>query len=226
MQEGSWFQKALTDFTWEAANGGAIRHLADLGYTVEEIRKELTFPASYETVRNAVWKHLLDTGVVLRENPRERRAASTQAEYIREYDQYGRPSFRRAAKASPAGNTCRLATEWRERKLSEGKPLDILLREKTAENGVENSYLSCDFGEIAVKKPEELRELLQILDPRQREYIEGLPWEKRRVYHRLTPCMTGIVLRLYRAGKYRGIFCFLKTGEWVEVGEQQEGPED
>lgn len=218
MREGSWFQKALSDFTREAANGGAIRHLADLGYTVEEIRSELAFPASCESVRNAVWKHLLDTGVVLREDPRERQAVQ-QTEFVREYDGYGRPSFRRVTKAAPSGNIGGPVSEWRERKLFEGETFGSLLRGKTAENGVENSYVSCDFGRSAAKEPGQFGQMLQVLDKRQREYVEGLPWERDRVYHRLTPCMTEIVLRLYQAGVYRGFCCFLRTGEWVEIDE-------
>lgn len=218
MQEGAWFQKALRDFTRETANGGAIRHLADLGYTVEEIRRELAFPASYESVGNMVWKHLLDTGVVLCEDPRERRAAALRAEFVREYDRYGKPSFRRVAKDVSTDDAGRPIVKWRERRLSQGEELGAFLRDQTAENGVENSYLSCDFGEMRAKEPGRYEEMLQMLEKRQREYVEGLPWEKGRVYYRLTPGMTEIALRLCQAGIYRGICCFLKTGEWVEIG--------
>ena len=34
MSENRYFQKALSDFTYDAASGGAIRHLTDTGYTV------------------------------------------------------------------------------------------------------------------------------------------------------------------------------------------------
>lgn len=218
MQEGAWFQKALTNFTRETANGGAIRHLADLGYTVEEIRRELAFPASYESVRNMVWKHLVDAGIVLCEDPRGRQAAAQQIEFVREYDRYGKPSFRRVTKAARQEDAGGPNVKWRERRLFQGEELGALLRDQTAENGVENSYLSCDFGEMRAKEPGRYEEMLQALEKRQREYVEGLPWEKGRVYHRLTPGMTEIVLRLYRAGRYQGICCFLRTGEWVEIG--------
>ena len=32
-----YLKKALSDFTFDVASGGAIRHLADRGYTVQEI---------------------------------------------------------------------------------------------------------------------------------------------------------------------------------------------
>jgi len=40
-----YFKKSLSDFTFDMASGGAIRHLADRGYTVEQIgnlEKKLT----------------------------------------------------------------------------------------------------------------------------------------------------------------------------------------
>ncbi len=216
MREGSWFQKALTNFTREAGVGGAVRHLTDLGYTVEEIRRELAFPASYESVRSMVWKYLVDTQTVLCEDPRERQTVR-QAEFVREYDRFGKPSFRRVMKPASSEDIGRLVSDWRERTLSEGERFETFLRDKTAENGVENSYVSCDFGTAAAKEPDRFGEMLLAMEKRQREYVEGLPWERDRVYHRLTSGMTEIVLGLYRAGMYRGICCFLKTGEWMEV---------
>lgn len=209
MREGSCFQNALADFTHEAASGGAIRHLADLGYTVEEIREELAFPTSCGKVQSTVWRHLSDTGVILSEEPGSGQA-SPKAVYVREYDSYGRPSFRRV----PAAGDERRSGEgvWRDM-TEEAEKLPALLREKIAENGEEYSYASCDFGVIAAGEPERLREMLQFLERRQRAYIEGLPWEKRRVFHRLLPPMADIVLRLHGAGMYEGICYFLKTRE-------------
>ena len=69
MGENRYFQKALADFVHEAAYGGAVRHLADRGYTAKQITDRLDFPAPYEKVRQAVWEHLADTGVILLEEP-------------------------------------------------------------------------------------------------------------------------------------------------------------
>lgn len=90
--EQTYFQRALSDFVYDVASGGAIRHLADLGYTVKQIQEKLAFPTPYERIRNTVWKHLLDTGVIFRENPA---GAEEKVEYVREYNQYGKASFRR-----------------------------------------------------------------------------------------------------------------------------------
>ena len=69
MNTRSFFQDALADFAQEAAWGGAVRHLADLGYTARQIADKLDFPVSYEKVRRAVWERLVDTEVILLEEP-------------------------------------------------------------------------------------------------------------------------------------------------------------
>ena len=58
-----YFQKALSDFTYNAASGGAIRHLTDVGYTVKQIMEELAFPTPYERVQKGVWERLIETGI-------------------------------------------------------------------------------------------------------------------------------------------------------------------
>ncbi|MDD2978380.1 MAG: hypothetical protein PHN80_00265 [Hespellia sp.] len=61
--------------------------------------------------------------------------------------------------------------------------------------------------------PEQYMQRLQVLEERQREYILGLPWERKLVYHRLDERMQEIVRRLYESGKYDGCCYFLKTEE-------------
>ena len=50
-----YFKGALTNFSQDAANGGAIRHLWNRGYSIREIMGQLDFPANYERVQNVVW---------------------------------------------------------------------------------------------------------------------------------------------------------------------------
>ena len=92
--EQTYFQRALSDFVYDMASGGAIRHLADLGYTVRQIQEKLDFPTPYERIQKTVWKHLTDTGVIFPEGPRQGKTGE-KVEYVREYDSYGRASFRR-----------------------------------------------------------------------------------------------------------------------------------
>lgn len=97
--EQTYFQNALSDFTFDVACGGAIRHLTDMGGTVRQIQERLDFPVPLERVRNAVWKRLTDTGVISSEGLEQ---GKERADYVREYDSYGRVSFRRVA----AAETC------------------------------------------------------------------------------------------------------------------------
>lgn len=255
MEEQRFFRDALEDFTYEAACGGAIRHLTDLGYTVRQIADRLDFPIPYERVRRAVWERLVDTEVILLEEPGSRRRRKG-AVYVREYDRYGRASFRQVAaedaKAGedgwpgdakggrersapengseggagdggvdrgerPAGDG---AAGWRERCVCpeigpSAKELALALHKGIRVNGRESSYVSCDFGLTALRAKEEYGRMLEILEDRQREYLTGLLWAEKRVYHRLDSRMTEILLRLYGAGCWSGTCYFLKTRETV-----------
>lgn len=107
--EQTYFQKALSDFVYDMASGGAIRHLTDMGYTVRQIQERLDFPTPYERIQKTVWKHLLDTGVIFPERP-ESGKTGEKVDYVREYDSYGRASFRRVTvqKASKPSEPCLL----------------------------------------------------------------------------------------------------------------------
>ena len=52
------FEESLQNFTWDFAYGGAIRHLADHGYTAEQILKEYKYPLSLDTVQKIMDEHL------------------------------------------------------------------------------------------------------------------------------------------------------------------------
>lgn len=213
MGENAFFRKALANFTYETASAGAIRHLADQGYTVEQIVRQLDYPTPYEKVRATVWEHLIETDVIKLEEPGSS-GGRQKAVYVREYDRFGKSTFRRV----PGAVEEETVIQWQVH--SVGEPGDCgtesllsLLREKIAENGEARSYASFDFGLTAKGNPSRYQEILALLDERQREYVDGLPWENRRVYHRLDLRMTEILIRLYGAGQYRGECCFLKTGE-------------
>lgn len=239
MQENAYFQKALADFTHEAASGGAIRHLADAGYTVAQIMETLDFPTPYEKVRKEVWAHFLKTGVILREEPGSA-FEEESVSYVREYDRYGKAAFRRVTKTQrregivcwkkqeicsrteiaaeeSCGRTVTAAEKLCGKTVTAAEELYGLLREKIERNGEDSSYMSCDFGLALGENPEGSQRMLSVLDGRDREYMEGLPWERRRVYHRLTPRMLEILMRLYGAGYYCGNCYFLKTEEIVEI---------
>ena len=82
----STFQKALSNLTFEAACGGAIRHLADNGYTAKQIMKRLDYPISYEHLRSALYQHLCDTRVILEEPP-DKGLPETKPKFVLEYNE-------------------------------------------------------------------------------------------------------------------------------------------
>ena len=213
MSEQSFFQNALANFTHEVASGGAIRHLADMGYTVKQISERLDFPTPLECVQRQVWERLLETEVILVEEPGSNH--KEKADYVREYDKYGRASFRRVVEVFPEMSVI----HWRDLEIEAGeKEVRSFLLKKIAENGEMYSYAVCEFGLTARREPRRFQELLKALDERQREYVEGLPWEAKRVYHRLDSRMLEIVLRLSVEGLWQGECYFLKTGErmWLK----------
>lgn len=53
-EEGQFFKEALGNFTKDFAYGGAIRHLAQRGYTVDMIINEFHYPVSREYIEKCV----------------------------------------------------------------------------------------------------------------------------------------------------------------------------
>lgn len=92
-EQRSAFDHALTNFIQDFANGGAIRHLADQGYTVTEIAARLSFPAPGSSVAATVWKHYLETGKIRLEPPDET-GVLRRVTYVKEQNAYGRISMR------------------------------------------------------------------------------------------------------------------------------------
>ncbi len=52
--EDEYFRDALTNFTRDFAYGGAIRHLVDRGYSVQNIIDEFHYPLSREAIEKIV----------------------------------------------------------------------------------------------------------------------------------------------------------------------------
>lgn len=214
MSEQEYFKSALSDFTHEAASGGAIRHLVDLGYTVKQITEKLTYPTPYERVRKTVWKYLIDSEVVLTQEPGNGRQQG-KSTYTVVHDKYGRASFR--LQQTPAGDAEPIL--WKKRRYSEEQcgSLAAYLADQCNGNGEDKAYVSCDFGLRSVRESRGYASAMQALNERQREYIEGLLWENKICYHRLDQRMREIVVKLYVNGLYRGNCYFLKSCEKVEL---------
>lgn len=206
MGQKSFFEQALANFTFETACGGAIRHLADNGYTVKQIVEKLDYPASFEQVQSAVYEYFCSSGILLKSEP-EYDTIEEPAEFVLEYDKFGKASYRRVTVKKEKKRIC-----WKESRFLSGDPraFSQFLTEKINENGILHSYISCDFGLQS-------ETALSALDSRQQEYIRGIPWEPIRMYHQLNPQMKAIAERLYQDMNYSGICCFLKTEEKVMI---------
>ena len=217
MGEQEYFRNALSDFTYEAASGGAIRHLADLGYTVKQICGKLTYPTPCERVRKTVWQHLCDTGTILTEEPGNGARSGKAACSVR-YDRFGRASFCMERQAE--GRVTDDVQPLRERRYSAEAcgELAAYLDRACGACGEKKAYLSCDFGLSDRRRDGTFEAQMRALNARQREYIEGLPWEDRICYHRMDGRMREIVTRLYAQGLYQGCCYFLTQREKVLLG--------
>ena len=94
MDRPGYFQTALSNFAMDAACGGAIRHLTDLGYTLDQIVERLDYPASRAKVRQMMMEYLYDSKMLLRKEPSADLFAARE-EFIQEQDAYGRRTLRR-----------------------------------------------------------------------------------------------------------------------------------
>ena len=144
------FNQALSNFTFDVASGGAIRHLASLGYTVKEISAALDYPTPIGRVKDTVWKYYLENGIVCIENP-ETIAIREKVRYVRDYDSNGRASYRRVV--------------------------------EHIENDVNKKYLFCDFGKQLYKDKDGFLKKISVLNPKDQDYILGLPWPLAGAYH-------------------------------------------
>lgn len=215
MAEQEYFKKALANFTYDTVSGDAIRHMADLGYNIKQIMDRLDFPTSYEKVRHTVWEHLKNTNVLLSEVPGSKSLQETIS-FVKEYDKYGKPSFRRVIHSEPFSPII-----WKEYYFypKEHGSLSNYLTYKWEQNNTDCAYISCDFGLPNRFQSKSFCKALDTLDEYQRNYILGLPWENKIFYHKLNRDMIEIASRLYAKGVYSGSCYFFKLEEKLIIPE-------
>ncbi|MBR4580051.1 MAG: hypothetical protein IKO32_02335 [Lachnospiraceae bacterium] len=162
-----YFKQALSDFTLDFASGGAIRAMADKGYTVRQIKERLDFPIPLEKVKEIVWKHYVDNGVILLKEPgnisNRNTADGETAEkdisekhrvtYEKVQDRYGRTSFKQ-----------------------------VIVKED-ATDLAPKEYVACDFGKKIYQDRRAFEKSLGVLKEEDREYIMDLPWPLTTVWH-------------------------------------------
>lgn len=244
MDETNYFRNALSGFTTEVACGGAVRHLTDIGYTLDQIVDRLDYPAPRAKVQRIMMEYLYESRVLLREEPSEKLFAA-QAQFVQEQDAYGRRSMRKTyvdynsqTNVTDAPNSTRMSGRekaaqtqgilWKESIYDprrDGK-LTELLHRKCEKNGETYSYISCPFGETKndLNSQSEqntgkivAEEKIGCLNGRQKEYLRGIHWEQPVLYHRLNRRMLEIISKLYEAGVYGGVCYFLSGQEKITI---------
>lgn len=73
-EQPRYFEEALSDFTHDVASGGAIRHLVESGYSVNQIMERLDFPTPRERVEKTVYRYMTESGILLSKLPMEESA--------------------------------------------------------------------------------------------------------------------------------------------------------
>ncbi len=270
MEEPSYFQNALSSFVTDAACGGAIRHLVDIGYTLDQIVDRLDYPAPRAKVQRIMMDYLYESRVLLKEEPSAELFAAKEV-FVQEQDAFGRRSMRKIAVDQKSQIDMTHATEikfgnhdrellamegadsemlrqqensaqtkailWKESIYNpkrDGK-LTELLHRKSEQNGEGYSYVSCAVGKPNVNQysqheenepnrrgeSEKLsaaaEEGLRCLNSRQRDYIQGIRWDRPVLYHRLNQRMLEIIGKLYEAGVYGGTAFFAVSREKITI---------
>lgn len=242
MDEPSYFQSALSSFVTDAACGGAIRHLTDIGYTLDQIVDRLDYPAPREKVQRIMMEYLYESRVLLREEPSAELFAP-QETFVQEQDAFGRRSMRKIVIDSNSQNGMTGASDLKIR-LQEDKAAQIqvirwkesvyeprrdgklteLLHRKCGQNGETYSYLSCSFGKLLGDQYSQTEKSgnngLRCLNNRQRDYIQGICWDQPVLYHRLNQRMLEIIGKLYEAGVYGGTAFFAASREKIAIPQK------
>ena len=166
------FDNALSNFTFGMANKDLICHMAAEGYSVRQIKEATDYPVSLEKIAETVWEYYIETGVLRMIPPGE--DAGPKYDYVMDIGKYGKRSFRRIERKNNPTDTSDLS-----------RTSSIKDSDKNNESKKQNSpgYIQLDIGIIKAHDPEKYEKLLQMLDSRKRDYIDGLPWPDAIVWH-------------------------------------------
>ncbi len=238
MSEPNYFQSALSSFVTDAACGGAVRHLADIGYTLNQIVERLDYPAPREKVQKIMMAYLYESRVLLRKEPSEELFAARE-QFVQEQDAFGRRSMRKIIVDQRSQENVTEASDseiWQQREKAawrqdflwkesvydprrDGK-LTELLHQKCGKDGETYSYIAFPFGELLGDQHSQNKKSgnkISCLNSRQREYLQGIRWDQPVLYHRLDQRMREIIGKLYEAGAYSGAGFFAASREKITI---------
>lgn len=88
------FNKALSNMTGEIAYKAAVRHLVDIGYSMKEIEKQLTYPVPFEKIRDCAYEYMRESGMILLEEP-SKIPSVKRFDYVLEEGKYGQKTYKR-----------------------------------------------------------------------------------------------------------------------------------
>ncbi len=83
--------RALSNFTFDMANAGLIRHMAEAGYSVKQIKEATDYPVPIEKIAETVWDYYLEEGIILMDIDN---IPNEKTEYVMDIGKYGKRSFR------------------------------------------------------------------------------------------------------------------------------------
>ncbi|MEE3468628.1 MAG: hypothetical protein VZQ83_09330, partial [Eubacterium sp.] len=183
-EKASAFDQALSNFTFGVANRDLICHMAAEGYSVRQIKEATDYPVSVSKIAETVWDYYLETGVIRLDPPGA--DDKPRYDYVMDIGKYGKRSFRRvevsadecaaAADSSPTGD----GRPARATSVPAGASPSGSATGSTAGAA---AYIPCDFGIVRAEDPRRFEQMLDTLDSRKRDYIDGLPWPPQVVYH-------------------------------------------
>ena len=92
MADNSYFQNALSDFSFDVAYGDSIRHLANKGFSPQEIKTQLNTSISIEKIEEVIRKYQ-ESQELLTEEKINNTTSSFHYEFVKKYDSYGHSYF-------------------------------------------------------------------------------------------------------------------------------------
>lgn len=207
-----YFENALSNFVFDVAGGSAICHMADKGYSVKYIKENLKYPLPLEKIQKTVWEHLIEQKILLLDEPGTK-IQKDKVTYVEKRGKYGRTSF--CAVTVPNKDYKNII--WNEIFYNKNSmpPFTSYITDKCNKNKDNAAYVSCDFGIWKKQDVYKFQKTMDVLDSRKSEYIEGLPWTGRRVYHKLNCHMREILCILYENGLYNGCCYFMELEEKI-----------
>lgn len=90
MEDNQYFQEALRNMTAQSAYGDAVLHLHKKGLLPEQIREQLLYPVSVQSIERVIADY------------EKSLQSENQYDYVQDTDSYGRKSFRRVRRGENA----------------------------------------------------------------------------------------------------------------------------